>query len=257
LGRTLHDRDQYAAAATAVLNVPDAFVFNSELEPVGAGGPGIYNMYGDQANNANIDNGPCGYVNTTDRKGQNGINYISALDPRLVLSTTVAKTCDGATWYYPVKFGNPSTFVPMATGIEARLIQAEAALAAGAPATWASDLNHLRTSPPAPYVVMTALPPDSTTGATADVQLDVMFRERAFWLYGTGTRLSDMRRLVRQYGRDQSTVFPVGPFPYAGAPALPAPILQYGTDVRLTLPTGQSGLSDPNTNYKGCMNTTA
>jgi hypothetical protein len=104
---------------------------------------------------------------------------------------------------------------------------------------------------------MTGLPPDSTTGATSAEQIDVMFRERAFWLYGTGERLSDMRRLVRQYGRDESTVYPVGPYPYAGNLSLPAPLPQYGTDVRLTLPTGASGLPDPNTNYKGCMNTAA
>ena len=84
-----------------------------------------------------------------------------------------------------------------------------------------------------------------------------MFRERAFWLYGTGTRLGDMRRLIRQYGRDQSTVFPVGAYSNPNAPALPEPIPQYGTDVRLTLPTSRAGLSDPNPNYKGCLNTSA
>jgi len=44
------------------------------------------------------------------------------------------------------------------------------------------------------------------------LQIDVMFRERAFWLYGTGTRLGDLRRLIRQYNRDQSIVFPIGPY---------------------------------------------
>jgi hypothetical protein len=97
---------------------------------------------------------------------------------------------------------------------------------------------------------------DSTTAATAATQVDVMFRERAFWLYGTGTRLGDMRRLVRQYGRDQSTVFPVGPYPYASFPGLPSPVPTYGTDVSLTLPTSAGGLTDPNPNYRGCLTST-
>ena len=29
----------------------------------------------------------------------------------------------------------------------------------------------------------------------------MLFRERAFWMYLTGHRLGDMRRLIRQYGR--------------------------------------------------------
>jgi len=38
----------------------------------------------------------------------------------------------------------------------------------------------------------------------------MLFRERAFWLYLTGTRLGDMRRLVLQYNRPISAVYPVG-----------------------------------------------
>jgi hypothetical protein len=41
---------------------------------------------------------------------------------------------------------------------------------------------------------------------------DLHFRERAFWLYLTGQRLSDMRRLVRQYQRNPQTVFPTGTY---------------------------------------------
>jgi hypothetical protein len=81
-----------------------------------------------------------------------------------------------------------------------------------------------------------------------------MFRERAFWLYGTGTRLGDLRRLVRQYGRNQNTVYSVGPYPFSGATGIPGPLGAYGTDVSLTLPTAAGGLSDPNPNYKGCLN---
>jgi hypothetical protein len=151
----------------------------------------------------------------------------------------------------------------LATGVEARLIEAEVALHGGAVGTWAADLNTLRAAGNmgGTYITITGtiptLGPDSTTSAPAAEQVDVMFRERAFWLYGTGMRLGDMRRLVRQYGRDQSTVFSVGPFPNGNAPTLPAPIPTYGTDVNLTLPTPASKLTDPNSAYKGCTSKAA
>ncbi len=264
LARARLDRGEFAAAAMAVSGVPTSFVYNTVLDPGGysSGANYVFNLYDQQA----AANG-CGLVNVADRKGGNGLNYVSAQDPRLVLSTAVAETCDGAyigsadsVWYYPVKFGNPSMNVPLATGVEARLIEAEAALKANDAATWATDLNALRAAAPETYlalsVPMNALPTDSATGASAAEQIDVMFRERAFWLYGTGTRLGDMRRLIRQYARDQSTVFPTGSYPKASDPHLPSPLSNYGTDVSLTLPTPGSGLTDPNPAYRGCITST-
>ena len=45
-----------------------------------------------------------------------------------------------------------------------------------------------------------------------------------------GRRLGDMRRLVRQYGRDASTVFPAGPFFKGGF---------YGGDVNFPVPQAE------------------
>ncbi len=261
LGRTRLDRGQFAPAGAAVSGVPTSFVYNTELQPggYGSGAPYTFNLYDQEAVIYT-----CGLVNVGDRKGGNGLNFASAQDPRLVLSTTVAETCDGlysgsadSVWYYPVKFGNPSTYVPLATGVEARLVEAEAALQANALGTWARDLNGLRAdSADTKVVFQNLLPPDSTTTAAPAAQVDVMFRERAFWLYGTGTRLGDLRRLIRQYGRDQSTVFPVGVYPNGTNPKLPSPLPTYGTDVSLTLPRPASGLADPNPAYKGCLTST-
>jgi hypothetical protein len=58
---------------------------------------------------------------------------------------------------------------------------------------------------------------------------DLLFRERAFWLYATGHRLGDMRRLVRQYGRAANSVFPIGT--WHGVNGGP-----YGNDVNLVVP---------------------
>jgi hypothetical protein len=92
---------------------------------------------------------------------------------------------------------------PLATGIEARLIEAEAALQANNP-TWLTILNTLRASAISP-----AMAPLTDPGSAA-ARVDLLFRERAFWLFGTGHRLGDLRRLIRQYGRQAETVFPTG-----------------------------------------------
>jgi hypothetical protein len=46
--------------------------------------------------------------------------------------------------------------------------------------------------------------------ATQAGMVDLLFQERAYGLYLTGHRLSDMRRLIRQYGRTPDTIFPTG-----------------------------------------------
>jgi hypothetical protein len=104
---------------------------------------------------------------------------------------------------------------------------------------------------------LAALPDPGTDSG----RVSLMFRERAFWLFGTGTRLGDLRRLIRQYGRDQSTVFPTGPYAPAHQSQLPTPIPNYGTDVNLTLPTAAGlaaylGVPMTNPNYKGCLTST-
>ncbi len=253
------DRGHYAMAAQSVSGVPTGFVYNTELEPNFSSGAFPPNLY------ATAVVYPPFYadLNVTDREGSNGLNFVSGLDPRLVLDTTLGKTPDGTTFYLPAKFEANLSFVPLATGIEARLIEAEAALQATQPGAWAQSLNALRADttdtkvafPPATVTIA----PDSTTLASQAMQIDVMFRERAFWLFGTGTRLGDLRRLVRQYGRDQGTVFPSGSYARGSDRLLPHPLPNYGTDVSLTLPTAAGAasgytISDPA--YKGCLTST-
>ncbi len=255
LARTRLARGHYATAATAVSGVPTSFVYNAELQPTfGSGGPGIVNVYAYQLANG------CGVFSIADREGGTGLNFVSAQDPRLVVDSTLQPTCDGGTWYYPVKFGvQVQTFVPLATGVEARLIEADAALQANQPGSWATQLRALRADTADTHVMFPSadsLPADSAETASHDAQVALMFRERAFWLFGTGTRLGDLRRLIRQYGRDQSTVFPTGPYAKGSNPGLPTPLPNYGTDVSLTLPTPAGRLTDPNTAYKGCLTST-
>jgi hypothetical protein len=206
----------------------------------------------------------CSNVNVGNREGGNGLDFVSAHDPRLVMDTTVAPTCDqsqehpGAKpWYYPVKVGNPSTKLTIASGVEARLIEAEAALRNGDP-SWLARLNALRTTctdattcpveAPAGSGGVAGLAP-LTDPVDPDARVDLLFRERAFWLFSTGTRLGDLRRLIRQYDRSANTVFPTGQ--YAGGVIASLPV--YMNDVSLTLPTPASGTAIANPHYKGCL----
>jgi hypothetical protein len=255
LGRTRLDRGHFALAAAAVISVPTGFVYNTVGSTDATNG--IQNLYESQMP---VNQG-CGAFNMSDREGENGLNFVSARDPRVVIDSTVQQTCDGGTWYYPAKFGNPSQFVSLATGVEARLIAAEAALQGGGGATAVSDLNALRATAPTTYLqldsAMSAMKTDpigvDSLHPTQDQAVDILFRERAFWLYGTGTRQGDLRRLIRQYSRDQSTVFPTGPFPNGSNPNLQSPLPSYGTDVSFTLPTAASGSKTSNPNYTGCL----
>ncbi len=267
LGRALLDRGQYAAAAGAVHNVPTTFVFSSELPLTlvqGAfTGPNIY-AYGALSAGYNYR-----LFNVADREGGNGLGFVSAHDARLRFDTSQQIQDGTSVWYLPTKFAANLASVPLATGIEARLIEAEAALHVGDASTWLTDLNTLRNSGcTVPGVDTTcALGTGQVMGQTTGLsslsdpgtdsgRVSLMFSERAFWLFGTGTRLGDMRRLVRQYGRDPNVVFPTGPYAATHPLQTLAPIPNYGTDVSLTLPTArglsQFGISETNPNYKGC-----
>jgi hypothetical protein len=104
-------------------------------------------------------------------------------------------------------------------GVEARLIEAEADLQTN-PSAWLAKLNALRAT-------VSGLAPLTDPGNTND-RVKLHFSERAFWLFGTGTRLMDLRRMVRQYSFPAESVFPTGLFFKGGT---------YGPDVNLPVPT--------------------
>mgnify|MGYP003290203201 CR=1 FL=1 len=108
----------------------------------------------------------------------------------------------------------------MADGIEARLIEAEAQLRSNDFGGMRTTLNDLRAG------ADLGLDPLPTPGSATEAE-DQLFSERAFWLFATGHRLGDMRRLIRQYNRPVNTVFPNGPYFKGGL---------YGTDVNVPVP---------------------
>lgn len=172
------------------------------------------------------------FVTVADGEGGNGLDFVSAGDPRVQTEIT-GEGSDGTTIYAPTKYPDVSSQVVLAGGTEARLIEAEALLSAGDAAGALVILNQLRAN----AADLAPLPLEVSETA----QVDQLFRERAFWLFLTGTRQGDLRRLIRQYGRDSEQVFPTGA--YKGTAS-------YGDDVNF--PPDEREYSNPH--YNGCLN---
>lgn len=250
LGRALLDHGQFAAAAAAVAHVPTGFAYVVQLPTVAQGNVAA-NFYSLIAQPAQPNGAGGHFVSVSDREGGNGLNFVSANDPRLPIDSGLGPTPTGTTFYYPAKFpvgGAPP--ITLADWIEARLVQAEAALHAGDIPGWTGALNTIRADSADTHVSgLLPLTVDSTLGASPAMQVDVMFRERAFWMFGTGHRLGDMRRLIRQYGRAADAVFPAGPYSAAGLPPGSSVIPTYGADVNFPI----QAVEQANPKFHGCL----
>lgn len=177
----------------------------------------------------------------------NAIPFASAKDPRVKTTGSSTGTSargrgfDGSTNLVTQEIWGRLDPPYIVSGLDARLIEAEAKLQANDFAGTTAILNALRAAPvtlgPAFVTpVMAALP----VPATKDAAIDQFFREKAFWQFSRGFRLSDLRRLVRQYGRLQENVFPTGTF-FKGD--------TYGVDVNFPVTTNE--LNNPL--FTGCL----
>lgn len=168
----------------------------------------------------------------SDLEGQNGIAFRTAPDARVPWEDNGGIGFDEDTpLFEQLKYGSLEADVPLATGAEARLIQAEAALALGDGAGAIALLNELRAT--------LDLEPLADPG-TDRARVDLLFEERGRWLFATAHRLGDLRRLVRQYGRAPDDVFPSGPFFKGG---------RYGDDVNFLI----ADQEQENPNFEGCL----
>jgi hypothetical protein len=181
---------------------------------------------------------------------KNALPFASAKDPRVpVVGTTLNsqfKGTDGTTsqvrqQLWPTR----DAAVPVVTGIDARLIEAEARLNTGDIAGMMTILNALRTSAQKLGDINVAAMAELAAPSTQADAVSLFFREKAFWTFGRGQRLGDLRRLIRQYGRTQDQVFPTGTFFKGGIP--------YGIDVNLPVTDNER----TNPNFKGCVDRSA
>jgi hypothetical protein len=229
--RALLGLGRFADAAQEVAAVPDGFQY---LETFSTAGPSA----GTWANFGYIPVAFTWFASVSDREGGTGLDYRSSLDPRTA-STAIGGTNQyGVTLFFPTKYTPAGdTSVVLADWIEARLIEAEAALQTGDVPTWLGKLNKLRETAITPAL------PDTTDPGTPDARIDLLFRERAFWLFLTGHRQGDMRRLIRRYGRAPNSVYPTGTYPGG--------VGSYGSDVNAPIPASERAY---NPKFAGCIN---
>ncbi|HWZ29290.1 MAG TPA: hypothetical protein VNX15_12045, partial [Gemmatimonadales bacterium] len=189
LARALVDDGDYVSAAAQVAGIPTNFAYNTVHSNANGREFNGVDWFNNQAPNGTAR------FSVADQEGVVGLNFRTAGDPRVV-APQIGKGFDNSSPLYVLakyNVGTPGTSpVAVATGIEARLIEAEAA----GGATMITDLNNLRADQANNGGFNLAALPDPGTASGRD---SLLFRERAFWMFGTGHRLGDLRRLVRQY----------------------------------------------------------
>jgi starch-binding outer membrane protein, SusD/RagB family len=236
-GRILTNLNRQSDAALAVASVPTGYSY--------------FNLHSQTTN----DNAIWTYNNIARRysvsnnEGTNGLNFATAADPRLkvcqggdavcVANGTTLKGRDDGTQpvYVQLVWPTRDASVALASGTEARMIEAEAAYKAGNTVLFIQKLNQARTEAAVAGLAANLVDPGTNVGRE-----NLLFRERAFWLFGRGYRLGDMRRLIRQYNRAVETVFPTGPWHKGG---------NYGTDINFPVPQAEQN----NPNVPGGTNT--
>jgi hypothetical protein len=234
LARALLDAGNFAQAASAVTAVPTGFVYNV--------------AYSESATGQN--NGVWQHINSERRsssasgEGVNGLVFFkrgaapNTVDPRVSVDSIGRGLGTTIPFYNEKKYATRGAPIPLATGIEARLIEAEAALNKGTSTAYLTTLNSLRSGG--------GVSGSLNDPGNANARVRQFFQERAFWLWLTGHRLSDLRRMVRQYQFSAESVFPTGQTIF-GAP--------YGTDVNLPIPFQEQ--NNPNASTAQCLDRNA
>jgi hypothetical protein len=248
--RLLIDKGQYAAAAALVSTaaVPTAYQYVFTTSTGTNGGLEDNGHWQIQVNTARVTVGDSfDIVGGSPNLIKNALPFASAKDPRLPIKQTIPSTAEDALtpMYLQQIWVGRDDPIPMVSGIDARLIEAEAKLNANDIPGMMAILNALRAAAPKiGNFQVVAMPPIATTPATQDAAITLFFREKGFWTWGRGQRLSDLRRLMRQYKRPEDQVFPTGVYSFTGTASG-----TYGHDVNFPVPDAEL----PNPLFKGCL----
>ena len=248
-GRVLINRGQYATAASFVSTaaVPTTYQYDMTFSAT-SGSNGMWVLNNSTARISVADS--FDLIGGAQNVIKNALPFASANDPRVPvingdLASPKVVAEDGVTKPFYVGLLYKGNFDPLvlASGIDARLIEAEAKLNQPDIPGMMAILNTLRTATPRPSIGITsiaAMPAIATTPATQAEAISLFFREKAFWTFGRGQRLPDLRRLIRQYNRTQDQVFPTGIYFKGGT---------YGPDVNFPVPTSEQ----TNPNFTACI----
>jgi hypothetical protein len=243
--RALVDKGQFEAAAALVpvSAVPNNFSYNLATSQAKNESLGLWQIVNSTARLSVSDSSEI--INGVPTPIKNALPFASAKDPRVPVAfggsvTPPVVAEDGTTPQYVQLLYGRFDPIPMVSGIDARLIEAEAKLNAGDIAGMMTILNALRAAPPkiSNYqpAAMAALP----TPASKDAAVTLFFREKAFWTFARGQRLNDDRRQMRQYNRTEDQVFPTGPYFKGGS---------YGHTIVLPVATSEQA----NPLFKACL----
>ena len=248
--RALLDLGQFANAAAAATSVPDTYEYVIEHSENSSRQNNAIYAFNYLENRFSVPN----------NEGGNGIAFRTLNDPRNPLIDYGIGFDESTEQFLPTKYLERTSPTPLANGVEARLIEAEAALQAGNLVTFVAKINAARaaaktytttddpTDPAAPSPAAVTL---ADIGATAAARQNFLFQERALSLFLTNHRIGDLRRLVYQYGRSPESVFPTGEYQASNPDKSGTP---YGTDVNLPIPQEEAN----NPLYGGaCTNRTA
>ena len=141
--------------------------------------------------------------------------------------------------FLSLKYPTNDSDLVLADGVEARLIEADAIYSSNFDGAL-DILNDLRDDAEATMTarnsrytglgdawgyVQPAPLDDLVDPGTDAARLDMIMSERAMWLFGTGHRQGDLRRLVVNYGRSVNDVCPSGQYSRQGGG------LSYGSDL--------------------------
>lgn len=268
--RVLVDQGNYAAAALLTTGVPTTYTYQLQ-----------YNT-----NTARQTNGVWSFNRSQRRfsvaknEGTNGLQFrvdndssgAATFDPRVLVVRGNGSNVlgfDNSALYVAVKYSEQSSPAVLASGVEARLIEAEANLNAQNYAASLITLNALRAMPslfacPASVTLSNFKCPAANSQAlaaltdpgTSQGRVAQLFQERAYWLYLTNHRLGDLRRLARPqgmqglsgYGLGTSAVFPVGTY-------VPQTGVTYGANTSLPVPFSEAA-NNPKFTAAACDNNT-
>jgi hypothetical protein len=233
-GRALLDKGDFAGANTAVAGVTTGAYQTAHSTSTNRQWNGVF-VFNNQA--------PLGTARfgVSNSEGTNGLNFRTAGDPRVTTALRGKGFDNTSDLYVLLKYTSATSAVTVAGSVEARLIRAEVALNGGAASAGIDSLNALRADAANNGGFTLAALADPVTPAARQ---DLLFRERAFWLFATGHRLGDLRRLARApYNRPVNTIYPIGTYPKGTV---------YGSNTELPVPFDERN----NPNFTGCDATT-
>ena len=275
--RALLNEGRSADAAAAVATVPTSFVYllehsansASEYNPIASlqqnGRYGISNLEGGTVTSSAGVVGalrPDAATPAMTNAAAAGLPFRAIADPRIPFEANPNKSgaacfTSSVRCFLNDNYPSFAAAVPLASGVEARLIEAEALYQTGQYGPMLDKLNALRANAaaltaalyPGQRQVFTpaALDPLSpTTAVDQSSARATLFAERAYWLFNTGHRQGDLRRYARApYSFATNTLFPSGPYFRGGT---------YGNDVAYPIP--QTEANNPNFSSTSCSTTT-